>query len=53
MRHSGRSPRHPGRTTDRGRGGSMGSLIRFFGSLIGIIFLIGLLVVVGLLALIF
>lgn len=31
----------------------MGSILRFFGSLMGIIFLIGLLVVIGLLMLIF
>jgi hypothetical protein len=31
----------------------MGSILKFFGSAIGIIFLIGLLVVIGLLALIF
>ncbi len=31
----------------------MGAILKFFGSVVGIIFLIGLLVVIGLLALIF
>lgn len=31
----------------------MGGILKFFGSMVGIIFLIGLLVVIGLLALIF
>lgn len=35
------------------RGCTMAAILKFFGSVIGIIFLIGLLVVIGLLALIF
>jgi hypothetical protein len=38
---------------DDGRGDPVGGILKFFGSVIGIIFLIGLLVVIGLLMLIF
>jgi hypothetical protein len=41
------------RTTYRSGGKHVSGILKFFGSVIGIIFLIGLVVVIGLLALIF
>jgi hypothetical protein len=54
LRRFGQQTRRPASVDAiRAEGGPMGGILKFFGSVIGIIFLIGLLVVIGLLALIF